>query len=169
MINIIDFKKDLKIGNYGEYFCDYSGHTYICDAITEIADNHTSIYYYDIKKFICNNFEALEEALNQFGWEGCGSDIWRAGRMAEFLQIEQEIYEDLDEAIFNYCLNYILNELQIEAITEEQLEALQDKCNDIDHNDTLEDFEDFVKELLEISEEEEDDEEEGVKNNVYLN
>lgn len=52
MINIKSIQElegELDIGDYGSYFCDYADtNEYISDIITEIADNHVSIYYSDI-------------------------------------------------------------------------------------------------------------------------
>lgn len=80
-----------------EFLRDYAdaGNMYLCDAISEFADGHTSIYYSDIKNFIAENVEAVNDAVAEFGWEGCGSDLMKAGQMAEFLTIENKIYDDL--------------------------------------------------------------------------
>lgn len=38
--------------SFAEDFTDFSETTYICDAVAEIADSNTSIYYSDIIDFI---------------------------------------------------------------------------------------------------------------------
>lgn len=65
-IKIEDLKSDLYIGELGEYFSDYSN-GYICDIITEIADNQVPIYYSDIWEQAKDNIEEIEEALEEFG------------------------------------------------------------------------------------------------------
>lgn len=128
---------------------------YICDVISEIADNNTSIYYSDIKAFIVNNFDDVNDAIDEMGWDGCGSDLMKAGQMAEFLHIERDIYEHLDTALLNFCLDYIQYTLKKETITQQQYEELEDKCTNVDNNDYLDEFEDFCIELFENLENEE--------------
>lgn len=70
---------------------------YLCDAISEFADGKTSIYNEDILNFIKQNVEAVNDAIAEFGWDGCGSDLMKAGQMAEYLTIERKIYEDLGD------------------------------------------------------------------------
>ena len=80
-----------------DFLNDYADadNMYLCDAISEFADGRTSIYYSDIKKFISENVDAVNDAVAEFGWDGCGSDLMKAGQIAEFLTIENKIYEDL--------------------------------------------------------------------------
>ena len=76
---------------------DADNSQYICDAISEFADNNTSIYYSDIEGFMSNNIDKVNDTISEFGWDGCGSDLHRAGQLAEFCSIEQEIYNNLTE------------------------------------------------------------------------
>ena len=68
---------------------------YLCDAISEFADGRVSIYHSDIMDFLRNNPEAVERAIGEFGWDGCGGTLEKAAQMAEFMQIESELYDDL--------------------------------------------------------------------------
>ena len=86
---------------------DATSSRYICEAISEFSDSRTSIYYADIKDFICNNFDKVEEAINEFGWDGCGGDLYKAGQMAEYISIEREINDDLDDIIKYITLDFI--------------------------------------------------------------
>ena len=131
MLKIEDLKKALDTGDYGDCLCDYSGGNYISDAITEIADNHTSIYYTDIKEFIIENFEAVEDAINEFGWEGCGGDLYKAGQMAEFLTIQNDIYDNIEDCLKLYALNYIEHDCDYSEISEE-LANIIDNITDSD-------------------------------------
>lgn len=160
LLNVSELKSQLHndLGDYGDRFCDYSGRQYICDIISEIADSNTSIYYSDIKDFIINNFDDVNDAIDEMGWDGCGSDLMKAGQMAEFLHIEHDIYDHLDTAILNYCLDYIQYTLKKDTITPQQYKDLENKCTNVDNNDYLDDFEDFCDELFENSEDEGEDE-----------
>lgn len=150
LLNVSELKSQLHndLGDYGDKLCDYSGRQYIGDVISEIADSNTSIYYSDIKDFIINNFDDVNEAIDEMGWDGCGGDLMKAGQMAEYLHIERDIYDHLDAAILNYCLDYIQYTLKKDTITQQQYEDLEYKCTDVDNNDYLDNFEDFCDELL---------------------
>lgn len=152
MLKVQDLKNEIKINDLSQELTGYSD-GYICDVISEIADSNTSIMYCDIKDFICNNFDMLEEAINEFGWDGCGSNIYKAGQMAEYLQNERTIYDELSESLLYYAYDYLLNQCTIE-LTEEQNEKLTDFVNGLDNNDRLDDINDFINdELFENDEE----------------
>lgn len=131
-----EIMENLELGNYGNEVTDYGENSYICDAISEIADNNTSIYYSDIMNFISSDPESVNEAIQEFGWEGCGSDLYKAGQMAEYLTIEREIYNNLDDIIMYYALNYYQDHYSKE-ITDEQLEDLKSELSSVDHNNKL--------------------------------
>lgn len=86
---------DETIDFLNDYECADS--MYLCDAISEFADGRTSIYYSEIKQFISENVDAVNDAVAEFGWDGCGSDLMKAGQMAEFMTIERKIYDDLGD------------------------------------------------------------------------
>lgn len=143
-MKIQELKNNLFIGDYGDNITNYNGNTYICDAIAEIADCNTSIYYSDIKNFISNNVEAVENAINEFGWDGCGSDLMKAGQMGEFVQIEQDLYNNLENILLYYAYEYLSNAMDIDEITDEINKKIIDECSDIDHNNQF----DAIIELL---------------------
>lgn len=132
---------------------------YICDIISEIADSHTSIYYSDIIEFISNNVEEVNGTIEEYGWDGCGSDLYKAGQMAECRKNENEMYEELEQGLFNVALSYIEYTLEVEKILDEQLDEINNLCYDTDNNDRLEDFLEKVKEIVNGEEEEEEEEE----------
>ena len=136
MITLTDITATVK-GSYAEEINDYSGSSCICDVIQEIADRNTSIYYSDIKEFISSHIDAFEDALDEFGWEGCGSDFYKAGQMAEFLYIENEIYSVLEDAIKAYAANYIRTTYNTEEIKPETWEMISAELSDIDNNNML--------------------------------
>lgn len=86
---------------------DADSSQYICDAISEFADSNTSIYYSSILEFIKHNPDAVNDAINEFGWDGCGRDIYKAGQLAEFSSIQHEIYGDLEDIIKYIALDFI--------------------------------------------------------------
>ncbi len=156
MLSVDELKGAITLNcDYSRNLCDYSGYHYLCDVISEIADSNTSIYYSDIIKFISENVEKVNDAIEEMGWDGCGSDLYKAGQMAEYLDIERQIYDELDEAMLNFCYNYILYDLEIKEITPEQEDEIESLCYRVDNNATLDTFEDFLKELLTLENDEE--------------
>ena len=156
-VNVLSCKEEVKnsLGDYGDQFCDYSGYQYICDVISDISDNSVDIGYYDVFEWCKLNYEYVEEAIQGGLCDLSNPDIPRMIQAGQYIKIEQDLYNNLDTIMYNYCMNYLLNNLKIEEITEEQEEQIQEKCTDVDHNDTLEDFTDFIDELLNINNEEE--------------
>lgn len=160
-INMNDIMQNLKDSSTADIgrLCDYSGHAYICDAISEIADNDTSIYYADIIKFISENVEAVNDAIAEFGWDGCGSDLYKAGQMAEYLSIERALYDDLENAVKLWAADYIRDNYGPE-VSAEAWEEIAGRCeSEIDNNNRLWDIEEIVKEVMEGQEETESEEE----------
>lgn len=103
-----EIRETLYPGDYARYLSDYAGSSsYICDAISEIADGQTSIYYYDIIKYIADHTDEVNDTINEFGWDGCGSDLYKAGQMAEYTAIQADIEENLEDGLKIMALDYI--------------------------------------------------------------
>ncbi len=148
MLNVKELMNNLFVGDYGWEIVEHNETDYICDAITEIADNNTSIYYSDIKEFIVNNFDAVEDAINEFGWDGCGSDLYKAGQMAEFITIERDLYNNLEDIIKYAAYAYLINN-GFENLDENIIDAVNDALENIDNNDYISDIYDAVNAVLE--------------------
>lgn len=164
MLNVRELMKELETGDYGSDFVNYGSSSYICDVISTIADTNTSIYYSDIIDFISENVEAVNDAIAEFGWDGCGSDLYKAGQMAEYCKIQNEIYECLDDSMKYYALNYyedldIHNEkIDTSEISEDLWEEIENYCNGVDHNDTFSVIEEIIDNYIEDMMEEKEDE-----------
>ena len=126
---------------------------YICDAVVEIADGCVSIYYSDIIEFISANVEAVNDAIAEFGWDGCGSDLYKAGQMAEFVQNEREIYEHLEDAMLLLAVEYLRRDVECEEIPEELADLIRDWAAEIDYNDRCNEMAVRIAEWLEDNEE----------------
>ena len=152
------------LNNYAIDFINdiYIGSQYICDAVTEFADNNTSIYYSDIEEFMSNNIDKVNDTISEFGWDGCGCDLHKAGQLAEFCSIEQEIYDDLEDIIKYIMLDFIDStddanddaERIWESLTEERKTELLDDfiCDleSIDNNSRLDDISDLYNDFVNI-------------------
>ena len=107
-LNPDEIRKNLYPGDYAGCLSDYAGtSSYICDAILEIADNNTSIYYSDIIKYISGHVEEASDAINEFGWDGCGGDLYKAGQMAEYETIRRDIEDNIEDGLKVMALDYI--------------------------------------------------------------
>lgn len=150
MVKVDSLVSNINLGDYADRLNDYRGSdSYICDIIAEIADSATSIYYSDIIKFISENVEAVNDAIKEFGWDGCGCDLYKAGQMAEYQMIEQDIYDRLPDALRVLACDYLRHDLDIEEIPEELAEAIQGWVEEIDNNDTCNKIGELVDEWFE--------------------
>mgnify|MGYP003295876561 CR=1 FL=1 len=139
------------------------------DDPNEVMGKSNIIYYSDIEEFMSKNIDLVNDTISEFGWDGCGSDLHKAGQLAEFCSIEQEIYNDLDDAIKYIALDFIDStddanddaERIWENLTEERKEELLDDfiCDleSIDNNSRLDDISDlytnFVNKIIDTEEE----------------
>lgn len=146
-IKIEDLKKDLFLGDFGEYFADYDS-GYICDIITEIADNNVDIYYYDLFEWAKNNFSYINEANEELGTP---ADITKQIQQGQYYANERNLYENLDEILQFFMYDYIEKYLNIKEITEEQNENLLD-WDFTDNNEMLENLIEHINEILKIEE-----------------
>jgi len=128
-------------------FIDYSGSTYICDAISEIADRHVSIYNATICEECWNLYSsgAYEEASSQGLMEG-SNDLIKNLQMAWYEYNTQQLYNNLQEMVFNYAVDYINDKYSEIEIDEDKLEEV---LSDIDNNNTFDNIEEAVNTLIE--------------------
>ena len=147
MLNVKERKEELKEelkGTYCDNICDYDN-GYIGDIVNEIADNNVDIYTSDLFEWAKFNYDVIEDANNELGTP---SDIIAQIQQGQFLQISNEIYNNIDETLLLFIYDYIYNELEIEEITEEQQEEIESE-NYYYNYDKLEQIIDFVNDTLE--------------------
>lgn len=146
-LKIEELRKELNLGELGEYFVDYDN-GYICDIITEISDNHIDIYISDLFDWAKDYYSYIEEANTELG---TSTDILKQIQQGQFYYYEQNIYNNLEDIMLNYMYNYIENVLNIKEITEEQYDDLLD-FDFNDNNEMLENLIDHINEVLKIEE-----------------
>lgn len=157
-INVFEVLKAVKenASDYSDLLCDYSESEYICDAISEIADNNTSIYYSDIMNFIRNNPESLADVIAEglYTIDGRTYDLYKHGQAAEYMTIEHALYNDIENALKIYALDYIGHELNMETIPADTCETIE---NEIENNsykfDRLWDIKELVNKAIKETEE----------------
>jgi len=155
MIKIEDLKNDLYLGDLGEYFRDYYN-GYICDIITEIADNNIPIYDGDIWEEAKNNQDYIEEALSEFGTptdNRGNADLTRIFQQGLYLKSERDLYENLEDILKYFMYDYIEEELKLNEITENQNDDLLN-WDFSDNNEQLENFIEHIENILNKEKEE---------------
>lgn len=129
---------------------------YIDDAINEYADNNTSIYYCDQRKFYFDNTELCEDALCEYGYTGetladllkeCGGLdglICKAGAIGEYASICRDIWDDNNELRQLYAIDEILRYgvLLIDG------DILDELLEDVTQHDDFDDIDEIVKQTL---------------------
>jgi hypothetical protein len=133
---------------YAEYVCDYYDSTgYISDTFAEIADNNTSVYYSDIIRYISEHVEEVNDAINEFGWDGCDRDLYKAGQMAECNEIENQLCNHYYEIIEAYAADHIRRNYA-EEIPAETWERIAAELENIDTCDRWDVIRDAVDEIM---------------------
>lgn len=149
-LKIKELKNNLYLGELGDRFVDYK-EGYICDVISEIADNNVPIYYNDIWKEAAENSSYIEEALDEYGTptDTHGkADILHILMQGLCYKNECDLYEHLENSLKFWAYNYIEFELKIEEITEEQNDNLLDWDFD-DNNEQLENLIEHIENIFE--------------------
>lgn len=141
-------KQNLYLGDYGEYLTEYS-HGYICDCISELADSNVDIYNYNLLEWVRNNSEYVEQAVEEFGIDSKNFDFFGLLRQGQYLQIEEELYSNLDDVLTNWIIHYIEHDLNIKELTDEQAEQVEDLFDRYENNDELEYIIEKIEEIFE--------------------
>lgn len=158
MINLEALKAEIRneIGTDAAYLAaDYEGtSTYLCDAISERADSETSIYYSDIVKFISEHVEEVSDTIEEFGWDGCGEDLYKAGQLTEFHLIEQTYFEAIPGMVKYAAIMDLIYKRNLQEVTPETWEAITEAIEDIDTGSRFDEITDAITEVIEAEAEE---------------
>lgn len=127
---------DIDISN----LCDYNGSKYLSDIINEICDNNVDIYTYDLLEWLKNNYEYVEYANNEYGQV---SDLIRQVQQAQFYKFNEEMYNNIDDALELYILDKLKNN-NYEELNEEQKEKVNKLVQDSNNDDILPDEDDIL-------------------------
>lgn len=152
MRKLDEMREELNLGDYGEYLNDYrDSDSYICDAIMEIADNNTSVYYSDIMNFISDNPDALADAVNEGMYDPSHDyDIYRHGQAAEYMLIERDLYENVRDSILMTAIDFVELDLEIMdddgCIPDELAELMEEQADNSDNNDRMDKICDEIRE-----------------------
>lgn len=150
-------RKALAENDYG------SGSDYISDVIHEVADSYTPIYNKDVLSAAYElNYYFKDAALEGFiSLEGLKEDfsLFRVLQSTYYYMIEQDLYENLDSIMWNYCAelangvlsarveNGNLNPDKIAELVEDIMPELEEIARDCT-NDTFDDVDEKIKALF---------------------
>lgn len=135
---------------------DYSGSTYVCDAITYVSDESVPIYNRDLfdKAYELNDW--VEEAGAQGLYEGVrGIDLVAILRVACCEYYIQLLYNNEEQIIYNIMIDYLNSNKEdfISNLNDDMesdlLERLEELSGEYDSNDMYNTITDAVDELLE--------------------
>ena len=143
----LDCKLEENDENLMEQFFEYDDSTYICDAISEIADSSVGIYDDEILANAGNLYAsgAYAEAKEQ-GLMGEGNDLIKNLQCAWYEYNSTQLYDNLDVLVYNYAVER-LNESEL-YFSEQQLEELADKLSNIDNNSQFYEIDEAVDEFV---------------------
>lgn len=128
-------------------FSEYSGSTYICDAISEIADGAIPIYNGEIWENVSTIQEYIEQAMNEGLVDTSNADLTKIFQTGYYQYYTQLLYNNLEDMIFNFAvdaLNNRITELEGLDIDEDELEEYLSGELNIDNNNTFDDIEEAV-------------------------
>lgn len=137
-----ELRKNLS-NTYCDCICDYND-GYICDVITEIADNNVDIYYSDLFEWCKGNFGYVNDWIAECGSSG---DIIKDIQGGQYKQISDELYENMEEMLLLFAYNYLFTNGII--LNDEQLEELESDISIMDNNNTLDEIIDVINEKTE--------------------
>lgn len=151
---------------------DYSS-SYVCDAISELADGSVPIYNNEIWEHARDIKEYTEDAQSEGLCEGV-TDIEKLFQIGYYMYYQRSLYDNLDIIAFNMVaekINEILDGLDEEVLNNLDLEAIEEeiesKTENFDNNNLMSIIDDFVNDIeseiedgtYNIEEEEEEEEE----------
>lgn len=137
-----------------DFISDYQGSsTYVCDAITEAADNATPIYYNDIWENARDISGYIEDAIREglAPVSGTDTDLSKIFQAGYYQYYSQSLNHNLDIMVYNYMaeeVNTYLDRLDEDILDELPIDdiegRLEDEADNFDHNNTF----DFIDEII---------------------
>ena len=144
-LNVKELMEGLNVGEVGEEITGYNSE-YICDIVTEIANNNVDIYNSDLWNWAKDNEDWIEAAISNglYSIESSNFDLIALFQAGQYQYYISDLYEHLDD-IIKY---FIYDLLDYEYISEELAEEIEYICNNVDNNKQLDEFIGELDELL---------------------
>ncbi|WNO29737.1 hypothetical protein [Bacillus phage SDFMU_Pbc] len=132
---------------------EHDGNTYICDAIAEVGDKFIPIDNHDVWKNAEDIEDYIKESVFQMGLDTDNFSLTRLFQGGYYQYYTESLYNNLDAIMYNRAVKLVNEKLASEDTRHEVLENiaadLDDLCEDVDHNDTFDQFDCKVIVILE--------------------
>lgn len=92
--NLEDLFYGMEFSNFEEMFDYITGDdcNYISDKISELSDSMIDIYYYDLRKWSVENYDYIEQAIEEFGVDTKNPDFHKMIQMGQYVAYSSEFY-----------------------------------------------------------------------------
>lgn len=67
------------------------------DRISDLSDSMVDIYNYDLRKWSLNNYNYIEEAVEEFGYDSKNFDFHKVIQLGQFYAYNNEFYEMISQ------------------------------------------------------------------------
>jgi len=122
-------------------FITYKLEGSVSDILREIAEKHVQDNHAELLEWLGNHYDYFEQYINNQG-VGEAFNLFGMIKQAQFEYLSFHIGSDLMRA---YAYHFILNELELQEITKEQNEKIEDLVRALDD---LMEFKEEIKKLL---------------------
>lgn len=142
---------------------DYDGDTYICDATMDLADKFIPIYDNELWKDAEDIEDYISEAVISGLVDTSNFSLSKLFQAGYYQYYTESLYKNLDDIMYNRAVNLVNEALKGKEVSQEVYENidvdLDELCKDVDHNDTFDQFNAKVVEIIENNTEEDAGEE----------
>ena len=119
-----------------------TGH-YITDCISWASDDLVDIYTKDLLDWACDNYDMIDESINELGQPDNFLDIIRQG---EYYSNDRQMYEDLNEIVKLSALYMIEDNEQKDNLNEVDIDKIIDEL-DLE-TETFEELSDYITDSI---------------------
>lgn len=119
-----------------------TGH-YITDCISWASDDLVDIYTKDLLKWACDNYDMIDESINELGQPDNFLDIIRQG---QYYSNDRQIYEDLNEIVKLSALYMIEDNEQKDNLNDVDIDKIIDEL-DLE-TETFEQLSDYITDSI---------------------
>ena len=147
-LDISILEENLDVGEHGDKIVDYGHNYHIGEVLESISTDNVDVYNSDLYNFISEEPDWVEEAIDEFGWDGVGKSLTQAAQMGESLKISADLYDSLE----NIVQYYALSELEYRGVKELDEETYEDLCVGLQNfhdSNKLSDIDEFVEGFVE--------------------
>ena len=135
--NIMNSVSIIMVEDYYE-----TGH-YITDCISWASDDLVDIYTKDLLDWACDNYDMIDESINELGQPDNFLDIIRQG---QYYSNDKQMYEDLNEIVKLSALYMINDNEQKDNLNEADIDKIIDEL-DLE-TETFEELNDYITDSI---------------------